>query len=599
MINHSVIPELAAAAGRLVDRLFVPLADDLLQRYDFFALYPPDVIGRPDREFAADVLQTRVIEPGGCLPHIAWRRYERWRTVEHSCILNRMYFIVPLARECRLRRNEPLARLVVDTILDFVHSCPPPPSPDAIVEHISRTLHMQHHDYNLKTFDEIQKDETDIGYIWFDFQPASRLMHFLYVMHFLRGHDALTPQAKQDITRSIYEHAEVLYHGERDAPLVVGDNHQSTKAAALMMAAAFFHGVGQWQDFFDQASRIITFHSKKCFFPDGVLKEISPSYHTSVAWHVRDCFLLAQRLGHPLGADVRKQLSKAASYIESLTAPNGRTVVIDDGREIQPQGWLAAMTPFRNPSDEEDCRFFPNAGVASLRRSGLFLVLDGSTFTGAISHYQGGKNGISLWVDERAFLVDSGCPDLYDDELFSKWYKLPQAHSTLLIDGQGDSSLKGFTEFDAHAKIQSTGWQSAGQDMQITNTLTSTHPRWRNIQWARCLTVDPARNVTIHDQVQSDRPVLLTFIFNLHSDVEIQSTDAYSATLCSQNRQITLSFCCEATVAVRAGPGRIFTLGSHRDTRQLLLDVPCEAMMQLATTIHVPAEVSRRRSTKP
>jgi hypothetical protein len=588
MINASILPEIEASAKRLLDGTFIPLSDDLLRRYDFFSLYPPDVIGKSDQEFSKQIIRTHAIEAGR-LPHIDWRQYERWRTVEHSCILNRMYFIMPLARYCWLTKNKPLGRLVVDTMLDFIHSCPPPASADEIVRHMKRTLHIQHHDYNLKTFDEIQKDETDIRYVWFDFQPASRLMHFLYALHFLRDSSILTPKEQRTIVRSIYEHAEVIYYGEMAAPLVIGDNHQSTRATALMMAAAFFQDKGG--AFLKEASRIIRFHSRECFFPDGVLKEISPSYHTSVTWHVRACYFLAEKLGAPLGAEVNQQLCRATAYIQALTAPNDRTVVINDGREVNPEAWLAALAPFQALQTSRRENFFPDAGIASLQWDRLFLAVDGSTFTGAISHYQSGKNGLILWVNGRPFLVDSGCPDLYDDELLSKWYRLPQAHSTLLVNDQGDGTLKGFTEFDSHADIQSTGWQARGQDVQITNTLTSTASQWRNLSWTRQVNVSPSASITIRDTVECDRPVLLTFIFNLHYAVAIQILDSQKVLLRNGDYGLGICFSTGSPMYLKTAAGKIYALGSHHDSEQLLLEVRCDAHAALSTTIRPLTEV--------
>ena len=114
-----------------------------------------------------------------------------------------------------------------------------------------------------------------------------------------------------------------------------------------------------------------------------------------------------------------------------MLSPNGRTVIINNGREIRPVAWLESMKPFRDAErDARETFAFPNAGLATLKRDDVFVVFDGSVFTGEISHFQGGKNAPIYWLRNRPLLVDSGCPLLYDDELFTKWYKRTDAHST-------------------------------------------------------------------------------------------------------------------------------------------------------------------------
>jgi len=585
MIDRQTMLKLPGQADELVDRFQPPLSEAMLRRWDFFELYPPDIIGMPDLEYGELVGRTQTIEPGGRLPNLDWHQYERWRTAENTSVLNRCYFIASLARYAWLGKDRTMARLLVDTMLHFVASCPPPDAPQDIAQHIRDTLYLRHHSYNLKTYDEIQKDETDIRYIWFDFQPASRLMHFAYALYFLRGLDVLDTSERSLLCRSLYEHAEVIYHGEQSLPLEVSDNHQSTRAAALMMGAAFFKGIGLWRSFAEEAARIIAFHSRESFFADGVLKEISPSYHTSVAWHVRDCCLLAKQNAFSLPDAVSDQLANAVAYIESMTAPNGKTVVIDDGREVAPGAWLDAMGDFRSPAQASKTSYFPDAGLATLRRPGLFLVFDASVFTGEITHYQGGKNGLILWSGGRPFLVDSGSPDLYDDEWFSKWYKQPQAHSTLLVDGVGDAQLKGFTEFVSHAVLQCDGWHTEPDgSVWIEARHESTDPTWEGVTWSRRLNISPDDIVDIEDQVHAQRAVTLTFLFNLHHEVEL-GDEVDKLMLSHGDQRLAFSYEANHPVTLERSSGRVYADSDHHLSSQIHLTLDRVQEVRLHTQL--------------
>lgn len=581
-----ILRSLAELSDHLQERVIVPLPDDLLKKHNFFELYPPDVIGKPDLAFGREVKSTRTIHPGGTLPHIDWRQYERWRTAEHSCVLNRFYFAASLARYCSIERDAAMARLVVETMIDFIDACPPQLEPQAIRDHIRRTLHIQHHEYNIKPYEEMIKDETDIQYTWFDFQPAGRLMHFLHAVYFLRDYpECMSAEERMKLVRSLYEHCWVLYHGEEAYPLQAGDNHQSTRAVALMMGAAFFKGIGLWREFAELAARIIAFHSRESFFADGVLKEISPTYHTSVTWHVRDACLLAGRLGIAMDPSVLEQLRKSVDYIRAMRSPTGRTVVIDDGREIAPNAWIDAMSPFIDQSSAGETFHFPDAGLSAIQRDGLFLVFDGSTFTGETSHYQGGKNAPIYWHAGKPFLVDSGCPDLYDDPLFSTWYRKSEAHSTLLVNGCGDARQDGFIRFISHPAIASTGWKcDQHSNWSIHNTLTSNDIAWNGITWHRTLIVDPQNQLTLVDEIESDQANDYTLIFNLHHDVKPNRGKLENEILL-QNGSVNLMLRIDSSTSLRVEfkPGKIYTESTHHDTTQLRAHFHARGRVMLTT----------------
>lgn len=564
------------------ERPVVPLSDVLLRRHNFFDLYPPDVIGADDLEYARRVLEENALGEYGTLPRLDFHRYEKWRTVEKSCLINRFYFLPPLAKRAALTRDESLARLIVDTMLHFIDSFPPPPTREAVIQHQTETYWIRDNEYNKKSYDEIQRDETDVRYIWFDMQPASRAIHFLHALHFLREFRCITPDEWRKMCFSLHQHAETILHGEFVLKLLVGDNHQSLRAVALLMVGGFLKGVGRWKEFVDDGVRIIQFHSREGFFADGALKEISPSYHFMVAWHVRDAVMLSRLHGFALDPACEQQLRRSLAYARAVCDPRGVTVVFNNGREVCPKAFLESMEFLGETSAAQETSFFPDAGVAVLQRAGFYLLLDASPFTGVDSHYQAGKNAPVLWLRDKPFLADSGCC-LYDDELFSKWYKQAEAHSTLLVDGAGDSRLKGIYDWQTFATVRCDGWQRESDGTQrIAATLTSNDPAWTGIRWTRTIRVTPANTVEIADRVESPRRVQLSFVFNLHPDVAVEC-GPNAARLRNGGVVVRCAWQSRQPLRLETQPGRCYTGSAHRDAQRILIHLEGDGTLDLHT----------------
>jgi hypothetical protein len=80
-----------------------PLSDALLRKHNFFELYPLDGGGYfimkehletlDDLEIADKILNLKVLDSFGDLPNIDFKKFERWRSVEKSCWINRFYFM--------------------------------------------------------------------------------------------------------------------------------------------------------------------------------------------------------------------------------------------------------------------------------------------------------------------------------------------------------------------------------------------------------------------------------------------------------------------------------------------------------------------------
>ena len=153
----------------------LPIDDDLLKRHNFFELYPLDGGGRfifqevfgtiDDQKICEKVLKKNMLSGFGTVPNLNFKKFERWRSIEKSCWLNKFYFLVSMARVYWLTGEETIAKLVKNTILNFIRNCPHPEGKKAIGEHINFTKNIMN-GYNRHTYEENQEDETDVRYIW-------------------------------------------------------------------------------------------------------------------------------------------------------------------------------------------------------------------------------------------------------------------------------------------------------------------------------------------------------------------------------------------------------------------------------------------------
>ena len=108
-----------------------PLSDALLLESDFFDLYPLDgggalvspemVSSVKDAPFAHQVLEEGALNDFGTLPKLEHKRFERWRTGQKSCWINRFYWLVPLAKHAFLQQDLEVGRLAVQCLLHFIN----------------------------------------------------------------------------------------------------------------------------------------------------------------------------------------------------------------------------------------------------------------------------------------------------------------------------------------------------------------------------------------------------------------------------------------------------------------------------------------------
>ena len=578
-----------------------PLSDEMLLEQNFFDLYPIDgggalvtpemVSSTSDDEFARQILEENALRDFGTLPRLDHKRFERWRTGQKSCWINRFYWIVPLAKRAAVTRNTELAGLVVDCLRHFIDTCPPPADKEEILTHMRRVYDRRDNSYNQATYEEVQQDETDIEYIWFDMEPACRLIHWVHAMHYLELACGLPKKDKEKIAASMYHHGKVIYYGEHgERELTVGDNHQSVRGIALLYAGAMFQGMPLADEFIADGIRIMDFHSASGFFADGALTEISPSYHAFQLWHLRDAYLLSKQVGFELDACLEKQLKKATAYLQAVTDPDGRTVCINDAYPFAARAFLKSLAfldefgETKSPAPVCGAGGFSDAGIFAYRANDIYLLLDASPFIGRASHHHCGKIALTLWIAGKPLFVDSGCPP-YDAETYISWYRRGEAHSSLLVDDVGDGIIHAIWDIECLAQAKCEGWSTdENNNPQIGSTMTGITGAWEGITWTRTVAVKSESEVEVLDEVQSPREVGLTFIFNLHPDVLVALHDGYANYTNDKHvLKHDLESSVECEVSVEAG--RCIVGFEERQNQQLRLKLHCRDNVTVRSTI--------------
>jgi hypothetical protein len=159
------------------------------------------------------------------------------------------------------------------------------------------------------------------------------------------------------------------------------------------------------------------------------------------------------------------------------------------------------------------------------------------------------------------------------------------AHSSLLVNGQGDGLIHGIWDIECLAETQCDGWQTlADKHLQLSTTMTGIAGPWEGVVWTRTAMVKSARMLKLLDTVQSPRESTLTFIFNLHPDVSVTATGKHanylndSVAVCHRWESSTP---CEAKVV----EGKCIVGFRERVNQQLLLEMRIKNRATLKSTL--------------
>ncbi len=511
-------------------RFRLPVSDELLAKHNFFELYPFDgggyfiqksIVGSvDDREITRRILDGALADFGP-LDELDFTKFERWSNIEKSCWINRMYFIVSMARCAMLSKDADLAGKIASIISRFNRLYCPPSGREEVQALEREITFLRDRDYNSGNA------MGEISYQWYDFQPAARIINVINAMHFLR--DFALPE--DEFVQLIRNNAQVIMDGDDEHHLEPG-NHQALRGLALLYAGSFLND----PEYFRAGNIVCNFHMTRDYLPDGMLIDMSPSYHVFEAWIGRDAMALGK-----ISSEAREMLGKAIRICREFRQPDGFSIVLNDGYSLDMRGFLESTGG--STCSEGTC-VLPYSGMAFYHSPEIFAALEATPCCHKYSHHHGGKNGVTLWFKKQPFLVDSGCCS-YDDDDFWCWFKLPGAHSTLLVNGKGDSELRGRYEWvNTQAYRMSSSWDA--------NSIDCASPVWK-----RRLTVDSPNEVVVSDQVELTEFSSLEFIFILHPSVEVR-LEAERIVLANEKTKVIVRWQADAPVLWKLSAGKCF-----------------------------------------
>jgi hypothetical protein len=554
------------------DDFKLPLCDALLEKFNFFELYPFDGGGYfinqefarsyNDKEIAENVL-AGVLSDFGPLEKLDHSKFERWRSVEKSAWLNRLYFLVPLSKYYRLTNQKKIADLVKAIVLNFIRNNPAPKTEAEIGANYNHVMHIRDNEYNVSTAEQLATSETDIKYVWFDFQVASRIIHLLYSLHFIRGAGVFNEEEYSEVENSIIEHARIIAICESKFQKLATGNHQSLRGLALLYAACFSSGTEEGGLFLAEGLRICKFHIENDYFQNGVLKEISPSYHAFETWHHRDSYLLGQIYGFEVSPRHEAVLAAAVGFLSAMQTPDGNSLVINDGYSLNLKPLQASFPKKLLASTPQKDIFYKGANLAFYRDDDFYFCLDASTNMGKFSHFHAGKNAVTIFCHGQPFLVDSNCCS-YDDPKFA-FYKDAQRHSTLLVDGVGESVFYGLYDCPFSPTVKIDAWQ----DDKIVSALTSQVEQWKSVIWTRTVKIGSGC-IQITDEICNSHHAgkNYSFLFNLHPQVEVKKLKDKEFFLKMNGTILLVKF--EGDGKVEVATGLCFHHFRHQPNQQLV-----------------------------
>ena len=556
------------------------IGDDLFRKYSFLEFYTFDggggfinraLLGSVDsREITGLILKQSKLESFGELPKLDFRRFERWRSIEKSCWINRCYFLPALAQTAWLDSDRALADLVKRVMIHFMNTCPPP---EDVMAHWKRVLHRMEYDYNRKTYEEFRLDETDVEYVWYDFQVASRLINFLHALYFISDLADFTPAEAELIRNGLLVHGRVIYEQESHMEYRNG-NHQSIRQTALLHAAAMNPGEPEAEKWADFAMERAVRHILGDFNPDGSLKEYAPSYHAFETWHGRDDLALAERLGRPVPAEAAERIRKAGMVLNAYRRPDGRTLAINDAYPLGADALLESLGI--DPAEPPRHTWLKNGGLAVFQGKKLYAALDCSGYTGEFSHYHAGKNSLMVYAGKQAVIDDPGCCN-YDDPRFRSC-KQGEVHSSLLVDGVSDAHSFSIYGFDRWPEVLGQDWT----DDHIVAAETSNQPEWQGVSWIRQLECADS-SLTVTDIVTGEKEHEYTFHFVLAPDVSVELKSAAELILTAGTEKLKMSFNADAAVSVE--PAVNFQTDPSRETLRIVVKLKRCVRAELITVL--------------
>ncbi len=503
--------------ARLVDDLKqtaihrFPFTDEEFRRYGLFELLVLDgggyfatrklCGGADDASVARAVSRKSFWTAMGGLAHIDWRTFLAQRRIEEQVWLDRWYWVMSLARQWWVTGYSRHAHLLRRLYQSWVNQSPPPR----------------------------EREVSRRPPCWRDMQLAWRTMAGLFTLRLLANCAELDADFWIGFLDTWLAGVGMEFEEDRHRRHLPG-NHQSHAQMTLSYAAAIWPQFADSSRWWEHAQARLAEHLDR-FDTDFYSHEISPSYAAFVIQIYRDVTVLGRRLGLSLDPRIPAVVEPACQALMAAMQPNRHLVPLCDAYEmdltpfleitVRLMGFDRARWNFdAGATDLPRCIVFPKTGIASLRsdwsRKASYALMDFSPCLGG--HWHGGKLGVTLCVGEQPILVDPGCGDYCEAEF--EWLRQPHVHTSLLVDGTGDSATR-------MGRPWSWAFTPRCRVLQRINRenfeCIVAESRWptRSVRHVRALALMDNRCFVLADRVECSGEHEFSFLFHFAPDLQI------------------------------------------------------------------------------
>lgn len=308
---------------------------------------------------------------------------------------------------------------------------------------------------------------------WRTLESGIRVTQWFNDMELFMDAPQFDAQAKYEMSKSLMEHARYLYEW---TPKFRGGNWQVIEATGLATAGIMLPEAKAGQAWRERGLLRLTEHMQEDILPDGGHSELTPSYHQWVLQQYANTAQLAKINGIDAGA-LTSRHEKMYEWLEKISQPDSIVPPIGDthdpldirddmatgalmynrpdfkflGARSGPASWvwLFGADAFdqysKMPSKQPDYLsvLLPDSKYMTMRsgwnESDNYFLFDCAP--GSVGHSHADKLQVLAYAG-RPLLVDPGIYS-YGEPLSTKYFREPQAHNVVLIDGKGSPREKG------------------------------------------------------------------------------------------------------------------------------------------------------------
>ena len=360
-------------------------------------------------------------------PDIDWNRQpEGVSSAEWLWNFNSHHHFVVLLEAYLKTANEKYAQEFARQVTDFVIQNPAPP-------------------YTL----------TRVG-SWRNLEAGNRMMEsWPRAFYGFLSSPSFTPQAMALMLGSIWSHGEYIY--AHPSGLRRPSNWSVIDSSGLLAAGAYWPEFAEALKWRDTGFARLQEQLALQVYPDGAQYELAPGYHM----YCLDRFKQGMRLAKETGCDIPGEYSNGIEsmyeYLMWLAKPDRTTPAFSDSGRNAVSGVLREGAQLFSRNDllyvatdgaegtapDGTSRLLPYAGYAIQRSDwtpdALYLAFDGGPV--GTNHQHDDKLSFVLSAYGRNFIIDPG-PHVYTPDAWRRWCVGTAAHSTVLIDHQGQRRMR-------------------------------------------------------------------------------------------------------------------------------------------------------------